>query len=334
LLIGLLEDNSIDLNIAIGRAKSYLFFALLVVIIDEKIDLEEFAPLTGVVAVIMEVVFVVYLFSPHTFAELYQYTIEKDNMFISTRRDVGFGMFYYKTSATIVFVLALCFQRVEDGRHRMQNLLLACGCSFALLLSGARANLMGGFLICMCYCFRWLRRKVGYLAAYSVVTVVVVVSLSYVVNSWSSGSGNKESNDIKYAHLISYSNIFMDRPSLLLMGEGLGSAFRTKAAPNDSHVYDAELAYIEIVRELGLPMALVVIGAFIMPLYLIKKRGLLAARRNMVVAYTAYLLMAWSNPLLISSTGIMVLLCMYSVAYVQKGRDRFRPVLVARGVGV
>jgi hypothetical protein len=84
-------------------------------------------------------------------------------------------------------------------------------------------------------------------------------------------------------------------------------------------MYDSELSYLELVRELGAPLALVVIGAFVAPVYLIAKRGLWPAKKHLVVAYLAYLAIAASNPLLISSTGMIVAVSMYSAALVAPG---------------
>jgi hypothetical protein len=164
---------------------------------------------------------------------------------------------------------------------------------------------------------------------------MIIITSIYVANNWVLGSGNKESNDIKYAHLLSYSDIFMDRPALLLTGEGLGSEFKSKAAQyyvTGSRQYESELAYMELVRELGLPMAMVVVGAFVLPLYIIKRRGLLPARRNLVVAYLAYLVIASTNPLLTSSTGMIVVICMYSAALVPPGPAWHRQAMDVCGV--
>ena len=76
-------------------------------------------------------------------------------------------------------------------------------------------------------------------------------------------------------------------------------------------VFKTEWTYLELVRNYGL-FSLIIIGVFAKPLITMWKHRREAFCKCMFFAYLSYLLIAGTNPLLLSSTGMIVLLMAYS----------------------
>ena len=76
-----------------------------------------------------------------------------------------------------------------------------------------------------------------------------------------------------------------------------------------------EWTYLELIRYFGI-LALVIIYIFYRPLVNLWKNFQNNLSYTLFWAYLAYLLIAGTNPLLLSSTGMVVLLIVYS--YVEK----------------
>jgi O-antigen ligase len=81
-------------------------------------------------------------------------------------------------------------------------------------------------------------------------------------------------------------------------------------------VVATEWSYFEMIRMFGLIGATVIIVLFVFPLYIIyKKRKVLENAIPIFLGYFIYLIVGGTNPLLIGSSGMLVLLVSYSYAY-------------------
>ena len=121
---------------------------------------------------------------------------------------------------------------------------------------------------------------------------------------------DEPSNMIKYAHLVSYKELFTENPEYLLFGQGPGTEFYTKGFR--MMTMKTEWTYLELLRNYGL-FCLPLLYVIMLPLF----KLLLLARQHesalaMASAYFIYLITAGTNPLLLSSTGMLVVLSGYS----------------------
>ena len=121
---------------------------------------------------------------------------------------------------------------------------------------------------------------------------------------------NEASNMVKYAHLTSYKNLFNEHPEYLLLGQGPGTEFYSLGFREMT--VKTEWTYLELIRNYGI-MCLPILYVILKPLYdlfalSVKQESTIAV----ALAYMIYLVIAGTNPLLLSSTGMFVLLSAYS----------------------
>ena len=115
----------------------------------------------------------------------------------------------------------------------------------------------------------------------------------------------KKANDtIRSLTLESLFNTWSEHPGTLLYGNGYAAEFydigRGKMVDN------AELSYWLMLWRLGLVGFAILIIMFVLPIITLIKIDM-----TLAIAYGAYLVVAYTNPLLYSSTGVTVLLYVY-----------------------
>lgn len=118
------------------------------------------------------------------------------------------------------------------------------------------------------------------------------------------------SNIVKYGHIASYAKLFEENPEYLIFGQGPGSTFYSDGF--NKIVVKTEWSYLDLVRYCGV-FAILVVVVFWKPLVnLWRHRNEHKFVHCMFWAYLAFLLIAGTNPLILSSTGIVMLLMAYS----------------------
>ena len=117
------------------------------------------------------------------------------------------------------------------------------------------------------------------------------------------------SNSIKYAHVGSYIDLFIEHPQYLLFGQGPGTEFYTEGFR--AYVVRTEWTYLDLVRNYGIG-SLMIMSVFIFPLWRLRKSLSDNYVFGIYCTYIIYLFIAGTNPLLMSSTGMAVILAIYS----------------------
>ncbi|MBR7166466.1 MAG: hypothetical protein IKD38_01830 [Bacteroidaceae bacterium] len=124
---------------------------------------------------------------------------------------------------------------------------------------------------------------------------------------------NEPSNLVKYAHLTSYKELFNSNPEYLILGQGPATEFYSMGFRKMT--LKTEWTYLELVRNYGV-LCLPILYVILSPLFrLIKLARKYDSAIPMAFAYVTYLIIAGTNPLLMSSTGMLVLLSAYSYAH-------------------
>ncbi len=121
---------------------------------------------------------------------------------------------------------------------------------------------------------------------------------------------SEPSNLVKFAHMQSYKDLFEENPMYLLTGQGPGARFYSLGFHRMT--VQTEWTYLELVRYVGI-FSLPILFIFVRPLVLLWRNR----RRSelcyvLFFAYGIYLMVAGTNPLLLSSTGMFTLLLTYS----------------------
>lgn len=176
----------------------------------------------------------------------------------------------------------------------------------ALFLSGARANILALLSIILIFTLRHLRRRGGWAPVLIVGTLIVILASATIMPKFT--DTQEGSNAIKLKHIHSYEEEFGAELTALLWGEGANSAFYSEGFEKWTTV--TEVTYLELARVFGLPMAFLFGVGLLWIGFRIFANGFLPIG----LAYMGYLGIAGSNPLLINSTGFLVIAAMYEQA--------------------
>lgn len=184
---------------------------------------------------------------------------------------------------------------------------------FALILSGTRANIIMCFAVvwlCFFYNSREQKKRIIYLGV-TLIGVLVLLIDGRVVNMVVDMFARKAGGDsIRSDILMGIFDVWKENPLSFFTGSGFSAMFYNPG--RDAFEYNVELSYWNLLRQVGI----VPFVAF-MIMYLYPIIRMLKNRENILVVfgYCAYLIIAYTNPLLYSSTGLTTLLFMYCICF-------------------
>ena len=313
-LVAEVQQNAVDMEKLLAIYKSVSPLVLLLWI--KYYDVLRLSLIPAVLTSLLVIVLYVVASVSEVFEyELYTFFSAHNDMVMMTRRSfLGFPVFgmYYKSLVSLSFAMFFVFYKTvhSGGRAlRLFCLLLSVFFFVAFLMSGTRGTmLLPFFMVAVVFCFSLKRMgKFRYLV-YPLLVFYALFVLGVVLLLAS--EADEVSNSIKYAHIASYVKLFSEHPWYLLTGQGAATSFYTEGMRR--MVTETEWSYIELLRCYGL-FSLLVMGVLLYPL-----KNLWAQARGddfmagVLATYVVYLLVAGTNPLLLSSTGMIMIWVVYS----------------------
>lgn len=187
----------------------------------------------------------------------------------------------------------------------------------ALLLSGTRANIFMLFaVVCLYLCFMQ-KNQVLKLLSFTVVCVSVFLIvcdgrvINFVIDMFQRKSGGDAT---RAGHLQGILEVWKNNPVSFFIGSGYSAKFYSYGISQCTS--NVELSYWNLLRQDGL-----ILFVFTMIMYFYPIFKLIRQRRNyeMILAYVAYLIIAYTNPFLYSSTGLSMVLLMYYICNKKSG---------------
>ena len=317
LFIGLIFNFNFSLEVGLGYFKSFVLFLLVNMLLNYTIDYGKiFSKLTLILIPISLVI--LYLLVTDNFSFFknimgdYRDTVKIANRFFGS---FDLIMVYYKTVSLLIFGLTyLCSKK----RFKFSgfNFLMIVLCAMVLILSSTRANILSVFIIVTIYIFRNFFSKKMILRVFfwcfSVLLMIIEVIpflMEYFFNK------DEASNKMKLGFITDYINFWSDNTLAFVIGQGLGGGIYTTER---NLVYTLEPTYFEIIRMFGLIGGLFIALFMLAPLilfHLSKNTKTYEKNSYFLLGYIIYIfLIIPTNPLLLSSTGIMVMLIAYSVS--------------------
>ncbi len=310
-VLGQLQGNGVDMDHVLAVYKAFAPLILLLWVHHyDFVRLTLFPSL--ITALVVCVIYALCAYDERLEGAIYLFTKSHDEMIMMSHRYIlGFKVFgiYYKSFLALSFALFSYYYTIYNKpRFWYLKLVPVAIMTFAFFVSGTRATMLLPFFIIVLVGYRsigrlrrWKYLFYPMLALLAVVFIVAVVVLA--------SERTEASNAIKYGHLISYKHLFEHNPLYMLIGQGVGTRFYSQGFHRLT--YTTEWTYLEILRQYGL-FAIPVLFTLLFPL-----ASMWRGRRDsycfgIMGTYVAYLLIAGTNPLLISSTGMAVVLCAYS----------------------
>lgn len=308
-LIALMGDSlPVGAPLKFRMIKEFSMLLIIPVIVSEEIDLV--VPILRwsiVIAIITLLLVAVSLVSPPIFAVVKGFAVESGVALIRDRSELGLGIgsFYYKTASILVFPIAYHFRNLLNGQRPLRSMALLMMFVAAVLCTDSRALVIAVFFVAVIFITQKLRNAFGWTPALVALFVMLALPAGYFAAFFHS---DDLSNAAKLGHMRSYAELFNDHPTYLLWGQGADTEFYTEGFEDKTTL--TEMTYIDLVRWFGIPVAVLIMGAVIYPIFA------MARQRNMssaylIVPYIGYLWEAASNPLLVSGFGILVVSAMW-----------------------
>lgn len=307
-------------NLPLGKLvyfNSFFFFLMALVVASEKVDLTVLFNRSSLLIVAMTLgLYAALIFDPQGFGSLYKYFVVNKGAAIYSLRTYGnmpLLMIFYKTSPLLVFPLSYYLYRIfidSSKKAPFSHYLLILLTAVTLFLSGTRANLLSLILIVIFYLGFFVYRKSKswfvLVAGFGLVIFLLVFPSLWNILM----SRHETSNIIKFGYFSSYADYFNGHLLSLIFGQGIGGRFFAHGLHEYMDV--TELTYIELIRVWGIPITAIFGVILIWPLVMqIRTKKL----NHLFIAYLAYLFIAGTNPLLLSSTGMLVLVYVFSSSF-------------------
>lgn len=302
ILVAILKDNFDDPIYAFGHLKSFLFILIFFFLI--KLDFETILKvlfISGtIIALCTTIIFIIAQLNADLFLALYHDESSDDIIIFSNRSYYGFRLLgiYFRTGPYMFFsyIYTLYFLKPSKGRNILMLLNL-----FALLIAGSRTPTLMAVLITIVYFNDKIKNNhiFRYLLISACVFALVLVTYKLASDK------DEYSNAIKYADFDSYITILFEG-SNPIVGAGLGSEFFSDG--RGTYVSSSEQTYMDIFRIYGFILGAVLIVLVYYPVlsFITSKYRHIKKYQRFILAYVLYMILAGTNPLLVSSTGMLI----------------------------
>lgn len=205
---------------------------------------------------------------------------------------------FFKTSPLLIIALFNNFNKKNKSMF-----LATC---IAILLTGARANVAFSFLTLLLYYINLNHKKISMLKLTIILIISTILSVTlfifmpkiidiFIIKGY-------ESDLVRIGHIKGVLEVWEKNPITFITGTGLGSYFFSYSV---GYANSIEIPYIDLIRQVGIINFSVYMIFIIYPIILKKTSS------YKKYLYVGYLLIASTNPLLISSTGYLIYTYMY-----------------------
>ncbi|HIV63658.1 MAG TPA: oligosaccharide repeat unit polymerase, partial [Firmicutes bacterium] len=211
-------------------------------------------------------------------------------------------MIFLKTSPLLFILL---FYSLRDKHYWLSILAI-----IALVLSGTRANIFI-LLIALSIYFIFVQKRLykKILAVFILLLVFLFMALNNFDLIIDIFVRKSSSDDVRSGHLQGILEVWNQDPLSLIVGSGYSAEFYSYG--RNALVSNIELSYWNLLRQVGLICFIPMLYMYIYPLY----RLILRHKYTETLPYLCYLIIAYTNPFLYSSTGITLLVFEYIEAF-------------------
>jgi len=284
--------------------KSYLFLTVVIILYISKIDLiKPTIIMISLLSILTIIIFISSIFTD-SFVQFLHLAIGAVPADIGARAygNFVFPQIYFHTSPLILFPIGYFSLAVLDskGIKRIFYILLLVINIVAMFLGGTRNNIMFSIITPMFVAYWYSKRKI--LVLFIIITLSSIILVSHLDIIKSMFDVEQPSNIWKSSFLKDYLSLFADE-KVLFFGQGLGSYFNTTMR---GYVSITELTYFEFIRRFGLILSLASFALILYPLGRLKLKRYHSVH-YIFISYLFYLIMCFFNPLLMSSTGMLLL---------------------------
>ncbi len=309
-ILSMLQGNGPDIDAVFS---AYLAFAPLLLLLwihhYDMVRLSLFPAMCTAIVVIC--IFVASSYDERIEGFIYSFMLQHDHMIMMTHRYLmGVKVFgiYYKSFVCLMFALFYYYYHFRYAeRHKWLYVFPVALFTFAFFLSGTRATMLFPFFMMVVVGYQSvIRMRTAKYFFYPILVAGAICFLGIVLIL--AMERGEESNTIKFAHLVSYKDLFVNHPQYVFLGQGVGTRFYSVGFHRLTDI--TEWTYLEILRQYGLG-SLLVLAVICYPLYPLWQHRNDLFSLGIMCTYVAYLFVAGTNPLIFSGIGMQCLLCAY-----------------------
>lgn len=297
---GLFSSVDINYSFYLGFVKSFFVFFILSFCKYEDFEKTFFYSLKILVIISLSFYLVYSFFPNENIEKIAKYLLfEVNNLIIGDRVYGEFEIFilYYKTVPLVILLIGYLLNKKSYS--------LAIISIFVLFISGTRANMLAALLIPLLYIYFLYSYKIR-IILFSSLLFLILINIDYFLSNFLSKV--EYSNSVKLGHFYSYIEYFKNNPLFFFFGSGAGSYFYSHGVSD--YVLNTELVFLDLIRYIGIINTVLF---YIVILYPIRK---IYYKSNIIAfSYFIYIIVAMTNPLLISSTGFLAISFAYLFAY-------------------
>lgn len=214
--------------------------------------------------------------------------------------NVSYYKIYFRASALIVFLL---FYSISKKKYFL--ILLA---QSSLLLAGTRACMIFP-VICLLIWFLYSNRKLTYksLCIYGFIGISLFIFFVFIWNDFFTAfflsDASQYSDTIRRGHIESLITLWEENPFMIIFGSGMGSYFYTSGFGEFTN--KIEWYFLDTFRQMGFFLF------FIYSIFIIWPYTFKNLQSHKLFAYSSFLMIAATNPILGSSIGVMAFAYLY-----------------------
>lgn len=298
----MMKSNYTDPVYALGHLKSFLFILIFLFLINLNFNsiLKCLFICGSLIALCTISIFIVAQVNQELFYSIYMQSVEDSNIIISNRAYYGVDILgvYFKTGPLIFFSYIYSLYFLRNNRFRLLFIILNL---FALLVAGSRTPILMSIFLTIIFCYDKQGTRKFFKFVFLISGICAITFITYKLAT----EKGEASNVVKYADFNSYVKE-LSSGSTLLIGDGLGSEFYSLGKKR--LVSYSEQTYMDIIRIYGIFIGSILIFAVYYPaiFFLCCKYRYNLKYQRFILAYVLYMVLAGTNPLLISSTGMLV----------------------------
>lgn len=297
--------------------KSYLFVSLAIILFITQIDvLPLLSAALTVLALLTIAIFVALSLYPGMFLPIHEWG-ERTGIFLVSYRSYGDGLLFTQVAFATAPMLTIaisyyfdCAMSAAEMRQRLVYWVLTALGVIAMLLVGLR-NTMAVALLLPSFLWPLYTRRPGRNALISL-AALIATSLPFLGKLRVFLNPAELSNNTKLTFLGDYATIF-GNPVNLIFGQGLGAFHKwsTSGQPEfektgSNFYFISELTYPEMIRSFGLIGAIIMLALVLYPVGRAFLTRSTTTQRALATGFLAYLGMSATNPLLFSSSGMLI----------------------------
>lgn len=212
---------------------------------------------------------------------------------------------YYKVFFKTSPMLILLF----DYAWRNNKKIICIITALALLFSGTRANIiaLSGY-VTYCIFFNNSKNELKKFIIKLFFIIGVICFFSYLTRSFEammSADGSVKSDHVRSGQMKGLLEA-LSNPITFVLGDGFGTMFYDYG--RNKYISGVELSYIDLLRQIGILMFIPFMIFILFPLSS-------NINKQTKIAYIGYMLIAWTNPLLFTSTAFLVYAYVYWLIY-------------------